>query len=264
MRENKELYLDMSINDLCYPISVVSRNDPNGQKTISLITVEARIGMGNENDFENKILEIINKRNSYIGANQLITLIINYINSLNASALQIELKYPYFLERSIFTNCKKQLKKYNCSYSIHKSSQSDYEKKYEVEIPLPVPLGFLATSKEKSEAPLTVSVQIEGLETYFMEDLIEIVEGIFQTNIYYSIPGVVRETTLNNSNENFDTSFIESVKNEIISKFSINKCTVKLTNHKSQYTFTKRILSDRAKRRNDNEFEHYHTEHLFI
>jgi prenyltransferase beta subunit len=256
----KNSFTDVCIENLHYPLKVVSKPNCNGENTITSIMIRAKIESIYEDKFETNILNIINNRGGYIGPNQLSSRIIDYLNSINALTIHINFTYPYFIEKSSPVSKEKFLSDYKCEYSIEKTSLIHYIKKYKVEVPV---FTFHSVSdfiNDRFDYPAKIIVEIEGLDTFFTEDIVESVEDNVLALTYYNLTGGSKEPK-NKNGRNLKLELVENIKKNLCAKYHINSCSVRITSHKGQYSYSAQITEKGQGFYVENKYE---GEHIFI
>ncbi|MCB0748008.1 MAG: GTP cyclohydrolase I FolE2 [Ignavibacteriae bacterium] len=254
MNENEKYFVTIGIRDLSYPINIGVKSRAEGVSTITNLTIQAEIEKQYETQVEEQIFNIINDRSNYIGPNQLSKLLMNYLKSLNANKLIINFKYPFFLEKTSPVSKQKQLMKYHCEFSVKKNIYREYKKQYKIEIPVVVE-QFLVPGIQKDflELPVKIVVETEGIETFFAEDIIQLIErNILDSNF------------INSHNENGDNVkllLIENIKNELFEKYNVEKCSVKVVNQKMLYSYSVQVSTETEQLKPEAEIE---KEFLFI
>lgn len=253
MELNNSSLAEVCLDNYYFPIKVVSKHNSEGQDTVSKIRVKAQIATEHENIFCQKILGIINDTNSYIGLNQLSANILEYFNVIESPSAVINYKYPYFVKRK-FANSKEYFTaKYVCVYTFEKKSLLKIGKKFKVEVPV---YGLIDYNKSNLKIPQKISVEIDGLDTIFAEDIIEVVEDVLinSTQKYFSIEE-------NGGEENVSIILLESIRNKLFNKYNFYSSAIEVTSRNMQCSYSSNIL---RKEEEMAQVSFYDGEYIFI
>lgn len=260
MKDEKNCFAEVCIENLGYPLKVISKPNISGQNSIANISVRAGIEIKIEDKFEAKILSIINNRSEYIGPNQLSSKIVEYLDSINALYVKINFAYPYFIEKTSPGSNEKYFLNYECDFSIEKKSSAVYTKKYKVGIPIFTYHSLADFMNDRFDYPAKIIVEIEGLDTFFIEDIVEAVEDNVLAVTYNNLTDEFNKTG-NKQNYNLKLDLIENIKKNLCTKHNINSCSVKLLVLKGQYSYSTKLTGNTG---SVNLEDKYEGEHIFI
>lgn len=179
MTEAKSFLMDVGFSSLPFPIRVPSRNNPDGQYTITEISIQARIMQEFEAQWIDKFIQIIHRHRDRIGTKTIRTNIKDYLTELKASMVRIEFQYPFFVEKLTPISREKCLVKYQCSYSA-KSTASEQEAMIAFRIDIPI-ITTYPGSVVKGLGGLfgqlsVISLELHSRKDFFPEDLVEMVD----------------------------------------------------------------------------------------
>ncbi|MBU2492365.1 MAG: hypothetical protein KJ571_07030 [Bacteroidetes bacterium] len=235
MNDEKNSLIEVSMNNLYYPMKVMSRNIYNGESSIVNISMSTLIEPKHEAEFASNIMKIINDRKEYIGPNQLSKKIFDYTNSINGVKTNISFEYPYFISNRL-NDANNEITKCFCTYSIEKKILSGYKRSYKVVVPVIMYHTLFSLINAPLDSPIEIVVEFEGDDTIFTEDIVEIVENSIIKIISNSI---INDNTNSNENKiNFKIKIIEDVKNSLLSKFNIDHCSIKAINQQLLYLYS--------------------------
>ena len=259
MKAEETFLVDVCIDNYFFPIRVASKPNYEGEETITKICVNAKVGDKYEKDFSDNILGIVNNTQSYIGLNQLSTKIIDYLNSIDALTATIDFHYPYFIKRNFSSSGKSIVEKLICTYTFEVTTLFKCRKRYRVEIPVNHSLVINEYFKTNIDAPIKIVVEIDGLDTIFVEDIIDVVDNILFTE--------QDESRGKNTNERFRNSYdyrinlIEMIKNNLFKKYNFYSSSVKIIEQRNQY-----VRHSKISRKENELFDEtvYEGEHIFI
>ncbi|MDD3520474.1 MAG: GTP cyclohydrolase, FolE2/MptA family [Actinomycetota bacterium] len=187
METEKRFLVDVGMAGLPFPVSVISKKNPEGQQTIAKISISARIMKEFEAKWIDKFIKIAHSHMDKIGTKTLRTNILDYLNYLNASTVKIDFDYPFFAEKLTPVSNEKCLVSYQCTYS-GKVSRIEKEPKTIFKISIPVLTTYpISDIKEKSSLfaqTSIVDVEIEPEKDIFPEEMISIVDKHALSPVY--------------------------------------------------------------------------------
>jgi hypothetical protein len=258
MKESRRYFVDVIIRDLSIPIKIGLKNKAEGESTIATITIQAKIEKKTERRFEKQVMEIVNDKR-YIGPKQLGSALMNYINTLNAKAVNISFWYPFFYKNNLKGTKNSTLMKYKCEYILRKTSLINYKQKYKVELPIIAEQYIIpGIQKEIMDVPAKIVVEVEGFETIFIEDIIETINKNLIKREYYTLKESIQDIiTLQNTG----LTLLENIESDLYRENDIEWCSVKLINRRIPYTYSLKVSGE------DRVIEHekkYADVHLFI
>lgn len=245
--------VDVCLENLHIPIQIGKKSKVEGDSTITSISIKAKIANIFEDQFEQNVLDIINRTDRYIGPMQLSDNLISYLTSINARALHVEFNYPVFIQKKSSESNQKYLMKYNCKLEVVKTLLFYYTRKHTVEIPVIIREFMIpGIQKDILEIPVVITVEVQGFDIYFIEDIIELVEKQIKGD--YS-------DSFSLQSENSKLLLLERVENELSKEFDVDKCSAKIITRKQSYSYSTKLSDENYKLSNFNEYE---TEHIFI
>jgi len=187
MPHEKRILADVGIKKVPFPMTVLSREDDEGQKTVANISIHARIIQEFEANWIDKFMQVLHNHRNKIGTSTLKVNIYDYLKALMATSVSVDFEYPYFVEKTTPLSKEKCLVRYQCQYTAKLTASSDKPKiTFKIEIPTittdpasdPDRLGGLFGQLS------IVSVKVESFKNIFAEDLIEIVDRHALSSIY--------------------------------------------------------------------------------
>jgi hypothetical protein len=249
----KKNLLEVSIEELEFPLKVGKKSNTEGENTLVTISVKARIEKKDADQFEDNILAIINDIENYVGLQQLSDRMINYLNTIQARSIKMVFSFPFFIEKVDRTVNRTYLMKYRCQFKVTKNSSIDYSRNYLVEIPVVLKEYLIpGIQKEILDIPACLLIEMEGFDVYFIEDIVELAENQFEK---------LNSTPLSVFNDDNRFLLLEILENKLSEEFNTDKCTVKLITRKKLYSFSLGISGESYMPALINE---YNTEHIFV
>lgn len=253
MAKNKKNIAEIVLDGLEYPIRVGKKEKLEGVNTLVRITIRTRIEKKFEDRFEADILGIISDSDDYIGLQQLSNKIISYLNSIDARLIDLTFRFPFFIEKHPRSNKQKQLMKYKCELKIKRDSAYYYSRRYSVEVPVVIKEYLIpGLQKEILEIPAIILTELEGLDVYFIEDIVDLVEKQVE-KLNYNLLSVFED------NDKF--SLLEKIEEKLCEEFNTDKCSVKFVTRKNLYTYSTELSGEIYK---PSLINIYDTDHIFV
>lgn len=178
MPDEKKFLADVGMENLPFPIKVISKAGPEGQQTIANISINARIMHEFEAGWIDAFIQILHSHRDRIGTETLSANIVDYAEELNASSVRVDFDYPFFVEKLTPVSKEKCLVRYLCAYSVRTSTIDKPRVHFKVQVP--AISTYPISSKEQPGGLFgqlsIVSIEVEAKKDVFAEDLIEIVD----------------------------------------------------------------------------------------
>lgn len=214
----KSVFTTIKVDDISFPFILKNKSGLDEKMTIANIVLIAKVQKEYRIDFRKEVTNIINSCVSDWSLNKLLTLLLKYVNSIHALKAEIICKYPFFIFRQDRETEKGFLKKFTCTLSLKKQSLLKYKKKFCIEVPV-IRKTYRVPGYESNIAEISTNllVEMEGFETFNAEDIAETIEKYSRGNA-----------------ENYTTRLGANIKNELLAKYSVDNCTVKLVDRKIQ------------------------------
>ncbi len=186
MTEKSKFLEDVGMNNLPFPMRVLSKSDPDGQQTIANISISAHIMREFEAQWIDRFIQILHQQGRKIGPETLRTNILDYQNQLGASAVRVDFEYPFFMEKMTPISKEKCLVRYLCTYSAKTSTVSGTSINFKMEIP--VLTTYPVSSHDKPGGLFgqlsVITLEIASEKDFFPEDLVELVEKYAIAPVY--------------------------------------------------------------------------------
>ena len=122
MVDAKKFLVDVEMNDLPFPMRVISKKDSEGQPTVADISISARIMQEFEARWIDRFIRVLHQCRDSIGTGTLRTNIVDYMKELSASNVRVDFHYPYFVEKLTPVSKEKCMVRYFCTYSAKATS----------------------------------------------------------------------------------------------------------------------------------------------
>jgi len=250
MRE-KRFLVDVGMNNLPFPIRVMSRVKEGGQSTVANISITARIMQEFEARWIDKFIQILHQHRDRIGTKTLKVNIIDYLKELNASTVKINFEYPFFIEKLTPVSREKCLVKYQCDYSA-KLSSVDKDAKVVLKMGIPVITTYPASISEKPKGLFgqlsVVSLEIEGKSEIYPEDIIEIVDEHALMPIYSFLTPEDQTFAIEKIHSERKTSvvMIDEIKEKFAHNHNINWYSIQCFNFGMLHTYSTLIKTAKS------------------
>jgi GTP cyclohydrolase I len=250
MENNKRFLVDVALNNLPFPMKVLSRDNSTGQDTVAHISVSARIMHEFEAQWINQFIQILHKHRDSIGTKSMSKNIMDYFNSLDATMVIIDFDYPFFMEKKTPVSNEKCLVKYNCTYSLKKSTVMT--PKIILKIEIPIITSYPGTEEMGTQSPFgqlsLVHVEIESSEDIYPESIINIVEQNALSQVYSFLKPEDEVFLIKNIHSTKKTSveIIDDIKTELSINKSIEWCSVRCKNYGMLHTYSTLVGTEKS------------------
>jgi GTP cyclohydrolase I len=191
MTDSKRFLVDVGLTDLPFPMRVASRTDPGGQPTVADISISARIMQPFEARWIDRFIAIVHRHRNGLGTASLRANISDYKAELNASAIRIVFRYPYFVEKSTPLSGEPSLVKHNCIFSARISAvNNEPVVRFGMEIPCITTYPGSAAGETGGlfgQSSLVV-IEVSSGEDVYPEDLVDLVDRHALAPVYSFLP----------------------------------------------------------------------------
>ncbi len=248
MSSDKRYLVDVELKNLPFPVIVESRSDKKGQNTVAHISVKARITREFEASCVNQIIKILHQHKDNIGPGQLSTNILDYMITLDAAMVQIDLKYPYFMEKVTPASKEKCLMSYTCTYSLKKTTAAQPKILFKIEVPAITSYPFSHTEEKYLFGQLTlVTVEVESSEHIFAENIVDTVDKHALAPVYSFLDEADEEFLINKIHSQKIDSVVlaDEIKNEISESAGIDWCSVKCSNYGMLHPYSTLVSTEK-------------------
>ena len=188
MSERKPFLVDVGIQNLPFPIKVLSKRSPEGQATVANYAIKARIMKNFEARWIDKFIQTAHKRRDNMGMVQVKDNIADYIEALQAKSVKIEISYPYFIEKTTPVSKEPCLVKYNCKFvGQYPSLDGGVKLSYGTECPIITTYPLIGPDKKDRMCFPQLSIlniEVESKENIYPEDIIELADEHSLSPIY--------------------------------------------------------------------------------
>jgi GTP cyclohydrolase I len=115
-RDERRVPIDqVGVTDLCYPIVVLDR-ERQTQQTVARVTMSVNLPHQFKGTHMSRFLEVLNRHRGEVTVRTLPEMLRELKKRLHAETAQVDVEFPYFLERSAPVSGARSLMEYECSF----------------------------------------------------------------------------------------------------------------------------------------------------
>jgi GTP cyclohydrolase I len=228
-QDDRQIPIDqVGVNDLRYPIIVIDRQHGK-QETVALLSMSVNLPHHFKGTHMSRFIEVLHEHRGEVTTQTIPVILRELCRRLGADSAQIEVKFPYFVERIAPVSKARGLMDYECSFSGELNGKRD---DFVLGVRVPV-TSLCPCSKEISDygahnqrGYLTIEVRCHQEENgtagiMWIEDLIEIAETSASAPVYALIKRVdERHVTMQAYN---NPVFVEDMVRNAASQLQVNK-----------------------------------------
>lgn len=187
MTTDKRFLVDVGMRDLPFPIRVLSRSASEGQPTIADISISARIMHEFESRWIDTFIQIVHRHRERIGTATLVENIADYVEALQASAVAVTFRFPFFYEKTTPVSGEKCLVRYMCAYTV-KANPIAGRPRATLSVDVPVLTTYPASDQEVTGGLFgqlsTITIDVEPVKDVFPEDLVDLADSHALAPVY--------------------------------------------------------------------------------
>jgi GTP cyclohydrolase I len=243
MTEVNKFLQDVGMKGLAIPLIVNSKINPYGQHTVANVSISARIMHDFRAEWIDMFIQTLHKHGIGTVQKNLRSNMIDYLNLLNASAVRIDIEYPFFIEKTTPVSKEKCLVRYLCSNTAKiTSSNNDPTILFKIEIPVitTYPVMLRGNQGGLFAQISCVTVVIEPKNGIFPEDIVDIVERHALSPVYSFLTKEDQEHIINKVHtvEKTSVDMIDEIKKELASNNNFISYSVSSTNAGMLHSYT--------------------------
>ncbi|MFX0138910.1 MAG: GTP cyclohydrolase FolE2 [Candidatus Hodarchaeota archaeon] len=210
----------VGVKNLNYPI-VLSDKTHDKQHTIAKINMSVNLPHHFRGTHMSRFIEVLNRNRREIDIHRMGDIMKEMKKVLNAESANLELEFPYFIEKEAPISHAKSLMEYNCKFI------GSLNEKMKIILGVSVPIITLCPcSKEISQygahnqrGEIAVMLRFKGF--LWIEDVIELVEDCASEKIYSLLKREDEKFITERAYEN--PTFVEDVVRNVAQKFNDNE-----------------------------------------
>jgi GTP cyclohydrolase I len=251
MVDDRNFLVDVGIQDLPFPINVMSKVNPKGQPTVANISVRARIMDEFEARWIDRFIQLVHYHREQIGTQTLKADISGYLNRLNAESVNMDFQYPYFVEKSTPVSGEKCLVRYSCTYSAQAVSTNS-EPKIFFRMEIPCITTYPGSDPDKPGGLFGqlshVIVEIETLKEIYAEDLVEFVDNHALSPIYSFLSKEDQSFIIQkvHSEKKSSVKMVDGIKNDLSHHSGIDWYSVRCANFGMLHNYSTAIMTEKS------------------
>ena len=176
------------IKNLLYPISVLDREN-KVQHTVANVSMFVDLPHDFKGTHMSRFVEILNEQHGNISLRNLDMILKTMINRFDSTTAHLDIRFPYFIEKSAPVSGAKSLMNYQCAFLASFSRKKEPDSlDLIVEVMIPVTM-LCPCSKEISNHGAHnqrswITIQVRSRERVWIEELIEIAEAEASSDLY--------------------------------------------------------------------------------
>jgi len=243
--------VDVGMSGLLFPIKAISKGDPSGQSTVANISISARIMHEFGARCIDKFIKILHEHRDRIGTFTLKTNIVDYLKEFNASTVNVDFDYPFFIEKNTPVSNNKCLVNYSCRYSA-KINASDKIPKIIFKINVPVITSYPVSDAKKEGGLLAqtsiLDIEVESNTEIYPEDLVEITDRYALAPVYSYLSEEDQLYIIDKVHSQNITSvaMIDNIKNSLAHNRDINWYNLECRNFGILHTYNTLIRTEKS------------------
>ena len=251
MVDEKKFLVDVGMNDLPFPIKVLSRDNPDGQATIATISISARIMDEFAARWIDTFIKIVHAHRDRIGTKTLKHNIKDYVTELRSSSVEVNFDFPFFIEKVTPVSKEKCLVRYLCTYSAKAHSVKDDAKSI-LKMEIPCITTYPGSDPEKTGGLFgqlsTVIVEVESEEDVYPEDIVEIVDKYALSPVYSFLTQEDQLFLIQkiHSEEKTSVAMVDEIKDELAHDGNISWYSVRVSNYGMLHSYNTVISTKKS------------------
>jgi len=250
MVTERKFMVDVGMKNLPFPMRVPSKMNSRGQETVSQISIVARIMQEFEARWIDKFIEIIHRHRDEIGTIALKNNIREYLKELNATSVKIDIRYPFFVEKTTPVSKEKCIVQYVCTYSV-KATSIDEKPGNMFIVEIPVITTYPGSSPETPGGLFgqlsVIEIEIESGKDIFPEEIVEIADRNALAPIYSFLTPDDQLSIIKKIHSEVRTSVAttDGIKEELARDNSIDWYRVKTSNFGMLHSYSTVISTEK-------------------
>ena len=249
--KEKVFLVDVGMNDLPFPMKVISKAYPNGQTTVANISISARIMHDFEARWIDEFVSIVHEHRDRIGTATLCANIKDYVKRLKASVVRIHFDFPFFIEKRTPVSKEKCLVRYLCRYTAKAPSITGKPSiLFKIAVPCITTYPIRQTDKTQSLfGQLSVfNIEVEPKKDIFPEDIVDIVDTHALVPVYSFLTEEDQKFVIEkiHSQEISSVAAINEIKSDLAYNRNIDWYSVNCSNYGMLHTYSTVIGTEKS------------------
>ncbi len=249
--KEKRFLLDVGMNDLPFPMKVISRAYPDGQPTVANISISARIMHDFEARWIDEFVSIVHEHRDRIGTTMLGVNIKDYLKRLKASVVTINFDYPFFIEKRTPVSKEKCLVRYLCRYTAKAPSIAGKTSiLFKITVPCITTYPIRQPGRVQSFfGQLSVfNIEVESKKDIFPEDIVDIVDRHALMPIYSFLTEEDQKFVIEKIHSKDISSVIalDEIKSDLAHNSNVDWYSVNCNNYGMLHTYSTAIGTEKS------------------
>jgi len=250
MKEERFL-VDVGMNDLPFPMKVISKAYPDGQPTVANISISARIMREFEARWIDEFVKIVHEHRDRIGTETLGVNIRDYIKRLKASMVRVDFDYPFFIEKRTPVSKEKCLVRYLCRYSVKALSIGGKANVlFKIAVPCVTTYPQCQPDRPKSFfGQLSVfHIEVQPKKDVYPEDIVDIVDRHALVPVYSFLTEEDQRFVIEkiHSEDKSSVIVLDEIKNDLAHDSQIDWYAVNCNNYGMLHTYSTVIGTEKS------------------
>ena len=249
--KEKRFLVDVGMNDLPFPMKVISRAYPDGQPTIANISINARIMHEFEAHWIDEFIKVVHEHRDRIGTATVGDNLRDYVKKLNASMVKIDFEYPFFIEKRTPVSKQKCLVRYLCRYSA-KTPSVGRKTNVVFKISVPCITTYPLNRPEKPRSlfgQLSVfQIEVTPKKEIYPEDIVDIVDKHALVPVYSFLTEEDQDFVIDKIHSEHKTSVVvlDEIKTDLASNDRLDWYAVNCSNYGMLHTYNTVISTEKS------------------
>ena len=249
--KEKRFLVDVGMNDLPFPMKVVSRAYPGGQPTVANISISARIMHDFEARWIDEFVQIVHEHRDRIGTATLAVNIKDYVKKLQASMVRVNFDYPFFIEKLTPVSKEKCLVRYLCRYTVKALSIAGKASVlFKIAVPCITTYPVKQADNPKSFfGQLSVfHIEVEPKKDICPEDIVDIVDRHALVPVYSFLTEEDQKFVIEkiHSNDKPSVVVLDEIKSDLAYNGSVDWYSVNCNNFGMLHTYSTVIGTEKS------------------
>ena len=249
--KEKRFLVDVGMNDLPFPMKVVSRAYPGGQSTVATVSISARIMHDFEARWIDEFIKIVHEHRDRIGTATLVVNIKDYVKRLKASVIRINFDYPFFVEKRTPVSKEKCLVRYLCRYTVKAPSIAG---KASIIFKIAVPC-ITTYPVKRADQPRSLfgqlsvfHIEVEPKKEIYPEDIVDIVDQHALVPVYSFLTEEDQEFVIEkiHSNDKSSVVVLDEIKSDLAYNSNVDWYAVNCNNYGMLHTYSTIIGTEKS------------------
>jgi len=252
MNEEKRFLVDVGMEGLPFPVKMGSRAQPGGQATIAKISVTARIMQEFQARWIDKLIQILHSHRDNIGTETIRRNILDYLAGLNAKAVKVTFRFPFFIEKRTPVSKEKCLVCYQCVLTAKAPGVLGDEPSILLRVEVPAITTYPASLPGEPGGLFgqlsTVAVEAESKADVFPEDLVDAVDRHCLVPVYSFLTEEDQAFVIQKVHTETKTSVVmtDEIKGELQRNADIGWYSVSSSNFGMLHTYSTVIGTEKS------------------